>query len=262
MHVVTSELKSLMLFATWATIRWTQVISNQWIWERGTYRVAREEGQNLTINVNGHPFKLQPAPLANELKDSSGDIHRLHFLHCNFTNDTVGMLAFSPRMGNRFPYLHQGVHFRAAVSLTKETLCVMKTSSIESVGQDFGDMENQLRRHQKELIVFGSKYSPRTREYWKLTITTVDLEGRIVGVVHPWIEWLKPHDDFIKNRTNPTTLRGYKQNYNADWIGRLQMVVAPIKGSKMRPLDVTLPKHKLFQRIKRKSGDVKQEPLE
>ena len=101
MHVVTSELKSLMLFATWATIRWTQVISNQWIWERGTYRVAREEGQNLTINVNGHPFKLQPAPLANDLKDSSGDIHRLHFLHCNFTNDTVGMLAFSPRMGNR-----------------------------------------------------------------------------------------------------------------------------------------------------------------
>ena len=101
----------------------------------------------------------------------------------------------------------------------------METASIESVGQDFGDMENQLRRHQKELIVFGSKYSPRTREYWKLTITTVDLEGRIVGVVHPWIEWLKPHDDFIKNRTNPTILRGYKQNYNADWIGRLQMVV-------------------------------------
>ena len=31
MHVVTSELKSLMLFATWATIRWTQVKSNQWI---------------------------------------------------------------------------------------------------------------------------------------------------------------------------------------------------------------------------------------
>ena len=146
-HVFTSELKSLMLFATWATIRWTQVISNQWIWERGTYRVAREEGQNLTINVNGHPFKLQPAPLANELKDSSGDIHRLHFLHCNFTNDTVGMLAFSPRMGNRFPCLHQGGHFRAAVSLTKEGLCVMETASIESVGQDFDDMENQLRRY-------------------------------------------------------------------------------------------------------------------
>ena len=29
MHVVTSELKSLMLFATWAAICWTQVISNQ-----------------------------------------------------------------------------------------------------------------------------------------------------------------------------------------------------------------------------------------
>ena len=136
----------------------------------------------------------------------------------------------------------------------------METATIESIGQDFGNMEIQLRRHQKELIVFGSKYSPRTREYWKLTITTVDLGGRIVGVVHPWIEWLKPYDDFIKNRTNPTTLRGYKPNYNADWIGRLQMVVAPMKGSKLRPLDVTLPKHKLFQRIKRKSGDVKQEP--
>ena len=60
----------------------------------------------------------------------------------------------------------------------------METGSIESVGQDFGDLENQLRRHQKQLIVFGSKYTPRTREYWKLTITTVDVGGRIVGVVH------------------------------------------------------------------------------
>ena len=138
----------------------------------------------------------------------------------------------------------------------------METGSIESVGQDFGDLENQLRRHQKQLIVFGSKYTPRTREYWKLTITTVDVGGRIVGVVNPWIDWMKPHDDFIKNRTNPTTLRGYKPNYHADWIGRLQMVVAPMQRSAMRPLDVTLPRHKLFQIIKRKGGDVKQEPQE
>ena len=262
MHVANSELKSLMLFATWSTIRWTQAMANQWIWERGTYRVMREGGQNLTINVNGHPFQLQHVPLPNEFKDSSGDIFRMDFLHCNFTNDAVGMVSLSPRMGNRFPYLNQGGHFRAAVSLTKEGLCVMETSSIESVGQDFGDIENQLRRHQKELIVFGSKYSPRTREYWKLTITTVDVQGRIVGVIHPWIEWLKPHDDFIENRTNPTTLRGYKQNFSAEWIGRLPMVVAPMKGSKMKPLDITLPKQKLFQRVKRKSGDVKQEPQE
>ena len=58
-HVVSSELKRLMLFATWATIRWTQVASNQWIWARGTFRIARDEGQSLVINVNADPFQLQ-----------------------------------------------------------------------------------------------------------------------------------------------------------------------------------------------------------
>ena len=55
MHVVTSEIKRLMLFATWAAIRWTQVASNQWIWERGTFRVAREEEQSLIGFLYNHP---------------------------------------------------------------------------------------------------------------------------------------------------------------------------------------------------------------
>ena len=92
--------------------------------------------------------------------------------------------------------------------------------------------------------------------------TTVDVGGRMVGVVTPWINWLKPHEDFIKQRTNPPTLREYKPNYHANWLGRLQMVVAPMQGSAMRPLDVTLPRNNLFQRINRKNGDIKHEPQE
>ena len=127
---------------------------------------------------------------------------------------------------------------------------------------DFGDLEHHLRRYRKQLIVFNSKYTPRTREILKLTITTVDVGGGMVGVVTPFISWLQRHEDFIKQRTNPPTLRGYKSNYYANWLGRLQMVVTPMQGSTMRPLDVTLPKTSLFQRIKRRYDDIKKEPQE
>lgn len=71
-----------MLFATWATIRWTQVISNQWIWARGIFRVARDEGQSLIINING----LQKAPLANEMRAPATYID---YNFCNETSPTV-----------------------------------------------------------------------------------------------------------------------------------------------------------------------------
>ena len=63
----------------------------------------------------------------------------------------------------------------------------METGSVESVGHDFGDLEHHLGRYRKQLIVYNSKYTPRTRELWKLTNTTVDVGGRMVGVVTPWI---------------------------------------------------------------------------
>ena len=152
-HLVSSELKRLMLFATWPTLRWTQVASNQWVWARGTFRIARDEGQSLIINVNGYPFQLQKAQLANELQDSSGDIHGLQFLHCNFADNSVGKLAFAARQGNRFPYLHKEEHFRAAVTVSKEGMVVMKTGSVESVGYHFGDLEHHLRRYRNKLRV-------------------------------------------------------------------------------------------------------------
>ena len=70
------------------------------------------------------------------------NFHRLQFLQCNFADNSVGMLAFTARMGNRFPYLHKGGHFRAAVTVTKEGMVVMQTGSVESVGHDFDDLEH------------------------------------------------------------------------------------------------------------------------
>ena len=198
------------------------------------------------VNINGFPFQLQKAPLANELWDSSGDIHRLRFRQCNFADNSVGMLAFTGRHGNRFPYLHKEGHFRAAVTVSKERMVIMETGSVESVGHDFGDLLHHLRRYRKQLIVFNSKYTPRTREVWKLTITTVNVGNRVVGVVTPFINLLQPNEEFIKQRTNPPTRRRYTPNYCADWLGRLQMVVTSMRGCSMRPLNVILPKTNLL----------------
>ena len=126
-------------------------------------------------------------------------------------------------------------HFRAAVTVSKEGMVIMETGSVESVSLDFGDLGHHLRRYRKQLIVFNSKYTPRTREVWKLTITTVNVGNRVVGVVTPFINLLQPNEEFIKQRTNTPTLRGYKLNYCADWLGWLQMIVAPMRGCIMRP---------------------------
>ena len=96
-------------------------------------------------------------------------------------------------------------------------------------------------------------------EDWTLTMTTVDVGGRIVGVFTPYIEWLEPNAQFLHRKTVPSTLFGYKDNFSSDWLFKLPMVNAPLKGASMRPMDATLKRNNLFQRIKRKI-DIKSEP--
>ena len=260
-NCVQSEIKSLMLFSIWSAIRWTQVMSNQIIWPLQTFQLAREEGPLKIVNVNGMPFTLHEKPLAKEMMDSSGDVFYMMWLECNFTSGGVGMLAFTSRMGNVFPYLFKGGKFRATVSLTKEGLVAFDTGSIQTVGADFGDLELQLRKQRKRIIVHNSKYTPRMNEDWTLTMTTVDIGGRIVGVCTPYIEWLEPNAQFLHRKTVPSTLFGYKDCFSSDWLFRLPMVNAPMKGATLRPMDATLKRNNLFQRVKRKL-DIKSEPAE
>ena len=44
----------------------------------------------------------------------------------------------------------------------------------------------------------------------------MDEEGRVVGVVTPFTNWLQPNEQFIKQKANLSRLRDYKPNYQAD----------------------------------------------
>lgn len=76
------------------------------------------------VSINDFPFQLQKMRIANEMRDSLGDVHRLQFLKCNFTESSVEILAFTDRQGNRER------HFRAA-AVYKEGMVIMKTGSVE-----------------------------------------------------------------------------------------------------------------------------------
>ena len=107
-----------------------QVTSIQWVWTRGIFQIVRDVRQCLVVNINGFPFQLQKMPLANEMRDSSGNINRLQFLQCYFTDRTVEIFVFTGRQ-ERFPYLHKETHFRAAVTVFKEDMVIMEIGSVK-----------------------------------------------------------------------------------------------------------------------------------
>ena len=90
-----------------------------------TTKNDKARGQCLVVSINGFPFQLQKMRIANEMRDSLGDVHRLQFLKCNFTESSVEILAFTDRQENRER------HFRTAVTVYKEGMVIMKTGSVE-----------------------------------------------------------------------------------------------------------------------------------
>ena len=102
---------------------------------------AVEGGIGVTVSYDHDGMERYPGELGN-----SGDIHRLQFLQSNFTDSFVGIVTFRSRQGNKFPYLHKEGHFCAMVTVSKEGMVIMEIDIVESVGHDFGGLEQHLRR--------------------------------------------------------------------------------------------------------------------
>ena len=261
-YVVNGPIKKQMMMVGLNTVRVTQALAERNIWNNGTYWVTRSLGQNAVLNLN-YPFTWDKNPLNEEVLDSSGDAFCVSAAFANFTDGRKGSAAIAimqPRMTNQYPYLFSNAFFYANVHMTRDGLVTFDGMSVESTGNDVA-AENPVANTNLEYIIWNSKYRPNGVEKWKLTFEVVKMDNLALLVVIPYHPFLEPARKYVKQRTSPTTLVGYKNAYKISWLTKLRMFAGPIKDSSMEPMDRVLKLGGLFQRKKR-NVVVKTEPTE